>query len=91
MTLQEQITLFEEAKRYYSWWNIFKKGSHYGVCIFMLDRRGHSLILTKGYSTVRGLLNQYRTTPKYRCLFFNNHKERREAINKVLKDLKSQL
>lgn len=91
MTLQEQVAFFEKVKRYYSWWNIFKKGSHYGVCIFMLDREEHSPSLTIDYSTVRGLLMQYRTTPKYRCLFFNNHKERREAIDKVLKDLKSQL
>ena len=91
MALEEQIAFFEKAKRYFSWWNIFKKGSGYGVCVFMLDREESNLIVTKSYSTVRKLLLQYRTTPKCRSVFFRNHEERRKAINQILKDLKSQL
>jgi hypothetical protein len=88
MTLQEQIAFFEKAKRYYSWWNIFKKGSGYGVCVFMLDK-AESMKTTENYDLIRSLLSKYRTTSKSRSVFFENHKERRKAINQVLKDLKS--
>ena len=91
MTLQEQIAFFEKAKRYYSWWNVFKKENHYGVCVFMLDTLESTLKTTENYRLIRSLLEKYRTTPKWRPVLFHNHKERRKAINQILKDLKSQL
>ena len=91
MTLEEQIAFFEKAKKYYSWWNIFKKSNYYGVCVFMHARAGGLNTPPETNRLIRSLLDKYRTTPKWRPVFFHNHKERRKAINQVLKDLKSQL